>query len=72
LRGGWLASPIRNPQDLIRQAFVILAIPSLLLGFAGFFGREGNRWGLNWPMRVSGIVLLAFGVLLVLGVVRIP
>jgi hypothetical protein len=72
LLGGWLASNIRNPQDLIDQAFVVLAIPSLLLGFAGFFGREGNRWGLNWPMRIGGVVLVGLGVLLVLGVIRIP
>ena len=70
--GGWLASSIHNPQDFIDQAFVILAIPSFLLGFAGFFGREGKGWGLNWPMRVGGAVLVGFGVLLVLGVIRIP
>jgi hypothetical protein len=70
--GGWLASSIHNPQDFIDQAFVILAIPSFLLGFAGFFGREGKAWGLNWPMRVGGAVLVGFGVLLVLGVIRIP
>ncbi len=69
--GGWLVSSIHNPQDLLGQAFVILAIPSLLLGFAGFFGREGSRWGLNWPMRVGGALLVGLGVLLVLGVVRI-
>jgi hypothetical protein len=72
LLGGWLASAIHNPQDLIDQAFVILAIPSLLLGFAGFFGRDGDKWQLNWPIRVGGIVVVIIGVLLVVGVLRIP
>jgi hypothetical protein len=72
LLGGWLASTIHNPQDFIDQAFVILAIPSFLLGFAGFFGREGNKWGLNWPIRIGGVALVVIGVLLVLGVIRFP
>jgi hypothetical protein len=72
LLGGWLASTIHNPQDFIDQAFVVLSIPSLLLGFAGFFGRDGNKWELNWPIRIGGIVVVVLGVLLVFGVVRIP
>ena len=72
LLGGWLASIIHNPQDFIDQAFVILSIPALLLGFAGFFGREGDKWELNWPIRIGGVVVVIVGVLLVLGVVRIP
>jgi hypothetical protein len=72
LLGGWLASTIHNPQDFIDQAFVILSLPSLLLGFAGFFGREGNKWELNWPIRIGGVFVVIVGVLLVLGVLRIP
>jgi hypothetical protein len=72
LLGGWLASIIHNPQDFIDQAFVILSIPSLLLGFAGFFGSDGNKWELNWPIRIGGIAVVLLGVLLVFGVVPIP
>jgi hypothetical protein len=71
LLGGWLASTIHNPQDLMGQAFVILSIPSLILGFVGFFGRDGDHWRLNWPFRIGGTVVLAVGVLLVLGIIRI-
>ncbi len=71
LLGGWLFSTVHNPQDAIGQAFVILSIPSLILGFAGFFGRDGDRWEINWPFRIGGVVVLVFGVLLVLGVVRL-
>jgi hypothetical protein len=72
LLAGWLASSIHNPQDFIDLAFVILSIPSLLLGFAGFFGRDGNKWELNWPIRIGGVFVVIVGVLLVLGVVSIP
>ena len=69
--GGWLVSTIHDPHELIGQSFVILAIPSLLIGIAAFFGRDGTQWGLNWPARIGGVVLVAFGVLLVVGAIRI-
>jgi hypothetical protein len=72
LLAGWLASSIHNPQDFIDLAFVVLSIPSLLLGFAGFFGRDGKKWELNWPIRIGGVFVVIVGVLLVLGVVSIP
>jgi hypothetical protein len=72
LLAGWLASSVHDPQDFIDLAFVILSIPSLLLGFAGFFGRDGKKWELNWPIRIGGVFVVIVGVLLVLGVVSIP
>jgi hypothetical protein len=71
LLGGWLFSTVHDPHDFIGLAFVILSIPSLILGFAGFFGRDGDRWAINWPVRIGGIVVLALGVLLVFGVIRL-
>jgi Fibronectin type III domain len=51
--------------------FVLLGLPSLLLGVVGFFAREGETFVLNWTYRLGGAGLVVFAVLVVQGVVPI-
>ena len=48
---------------------MILAIPGFVLSLAALVGGEAHEPELDWPRRLGGVVILAFGVLLSLGMV---
>ncbi len=62
---------LSSGQDAIRDAFVLLSLPGLALSLLGLLGREGAERELRWREELLGIPILAFGVLLVLGVISI-
>ncbi|MEA2932188.1 MAG: hypothetical protein QOI56_973, partial [Actinomycetota bacterium] len=62
---------LSNGQDAIRDAFVLLSLPGLALSLLGLLGREGAERELRWREQLLGIPILAFGVLLVVGVIPI-
>jgi hypothetical protein len=65
--GALLVDANSDSPDFLANSFVILAIPGFVLSLAGLVGRDANEPELDWPRRVGGIVVLAFGVLLSLG-----
>jgi hypothetical protein len=60
-----------DPGRAVALGFVLLALPGVLLSLLGNVGRDGKEWETTWPTRVFGTGVVAFGVLLVLGVVTI-
>jgi hypothetical protein len=46
---------------------VLLALPGFALSLAQLFGREGDEPQIGWGKRVGGLLLLAVGIMLVLG-----
>ena len=56
----------QSGQDIIRNAFVVLAIPGLVLSGIGLVGRHGERRTLRWPDRWAGLAILILGLYLVL------
>ena len=62
---------LTNGQDAIRDSFVLLSLPGLALALLGLLGREGAERELRWREQLLGIPLLAFGVLLVVGVISL-
>jgi hypothetical protein len=67
--GGLVLSAIHNNRDAIADAFVMLAIPGVVLSLLDLFGREGDQPPMGWWHRVAGCVILAAGLLLVAGVI---
>jgi hypothetical protein len=62
---------VSSAEAFIALGFVLLGLPSLLLGLGGFFGREGRTFPVNWAARIGGIGVVALGVLLVENVIHL-
>jgi hypothetical protein len=62
---------VASSTDFVELGFVLLGLPSLMLGTIGFFARDGDTFGLNWGSRFGGIGVVALGVLVIQGVVVI-
>jgi len=51
----------------VKVGFVLLGLPGLIAGIAGWFGRSGGEWKSTFTSRVLGIVLLMVAFLMVRG-----
>ena len=69
--GTYLAHHISSKAAFVELGFVLLGIPSLLLGLAGFVAHDGETFKLNWFFRLGGIAVVVLGVCVVEGVVKI-
>ncbi len=56
-----------NAKSFLATCFVLLALPGFALSLAQLFGREGDEPQIGWGKRVGGLLLLAVGIMLVLG-----
>jgi hypothetical protein len=65
--GALLVDASSDSPDFLANSFVILSIPGFALSLAGLVGRDADEPELDWPRRLGGVVVLAFGVLLSLG-----
>jgi hypothetical protein len=64
---GWLAKHnIHDPVQLLGDAFVLLAIPGVVVSSLDVLGRQGVQRRLRWSDRAAGTALLGVGVLFVL------
>jgi hypothetical protein len=64
---GWLAKHnIHDPVQLLGDAFVLLAIPGVVVSSLDVLGRQGVQRRLRWWDRAAGTALLGVGVLFVL------
>jgi hypothetical protein len=62
---------VSSKAAFVDLGFVLLGLPSLLLGLFGFFAREGETFSLNWTYRFGGAGVVAFGILVAQGIVPI-
>jgi hypothetical protein len=65
--GALLVDANSDSPHFLANSFVILSIPAFVLALAALVGRDGREPELDWPRRLGGVVVLAFGVLLSLG-----
>jgi hypothetical protein len=65
--GGLALHISTGPHELLADAFVICAIPGLVLSLAGLIGRDGPDTRLTWWHRAAGTAVLLVGVAFVLG-----
>jgi hypothetical protein len=67
--GQLLANNIDDAEKMITFGFVFLGMPGFITTVMGWFGRSSSRdWEQNWFTRISGLVLLIVGFLIVRGV----
>jgi hypothetical protein len=69
LLGALLVDANSDAPDFLATSFVILSIPGFVLSLAALVGRDADEPEMDWPRRLAGVVVLAFGVLLSLGMV---
>jgi peptidoglycan/LPS O-acetylase OafA/YrhL len=67
--GALLADANSDSPDFLANSFVILSIPGFVLSLAALVVRDADEPEMDWPRRLAGVVVLAFGVLLSLGMV---
>ena len=67
--GALLADANSDSPDFLANSFVILSIPGFVLSVAALVVRDADEPEMDWPRRLAGVVVLAFGVLLSLGMV---
>jgi hypothetical protein len=65
LLGSLVLGAIHDHRDAV--AFVLLAIPGVVLSLLDLVGREGEEPPLRWWRRLTGAVVLVAGVVVVLG-----
>ena len=61
----------QDSQELIRYSFLLLSIPGFVFAVLGLFGREGPKPELRWRHQLAGVLVLAIGVLFVVGIIGI-
>jgi hypothetical protein len=67
--GQLLANNIDDAEKMITFGFVFLGMPGFITTVMGWFGRSSSHdWKQNWFTRISGLVLLIIGFLIVRGV----
>ena len=67
--GTLVLGAVHDQRDAIADAFVLLAIPGVVLSMLDLFGREGVETPMTWRNRIAGTALLALGLLAVAGVI---
>ncbi|MDQ1376612.1 MAG: hypothetical protein QOE15_785, partial [Acidimicrobiaceae bacterium] len=62
-----------NHRQIIRESFVILSIPGLVISLLQIFGRQGpGPPRIHWlPEKLLGAVLVATGILFVVGAIKV-
>lgn len=72
LFGAVVVSHFHNHRELVRDSFVLLSLPGLVLTILGMFGRDGPRLDLRWYYQsFLGALAVAFCLLFVLGVITV-
>ena len=66
--GTVVTGQVPDADQMVKVGFVLLGVPGLIAGIAGWFGREGGDWKSTTVSRVLGVVLLIVGFLMVRGV----
>jgi hypothetical protein len=66
--GSVVTSNVPDADQMIKVGFVLLGLPGLLAGIAGWFGRSGGDWKSTTLSRILGVALLVVGFLMVRGV----
>ncbi len=65
--GSWVLHALSHRNSAALDAFVLLTIPGLVVGGLELFGRDGNEPDEGWARWLGGAVVLAVGILFVLG-----
>lgn len=65
--GAFINSQFADSPDMLLYAFVLMGVPSHILGVIDWFGREGGEWPSTFLSRLLGVVTLVLGFLLVRG-----
>jgi hypothetical protein len=52
---------------MVKVGFVLLGLPGLIAGIAGWFGRSGGEWKSTFISRVLGVVFLIIAFLMIRG-----
>jgi hypothetical protein len=66
--GDVLGSRVTDPEQMIKLGFVLLGVPGIALTVLGWFARSSRPWPSTWFTRISGLIVLVIGVLVVFGV----
>jgi hypothetical protein len=69
--GAFAVHAFRQSEQLIRSSFLLLALPGFVFAVLGLFGREGHKPTLRWRHQLAGVLILAIGVLFVVGVIGV-
>jgi hypothetical protein len=67
--GNILGSQISDPEQMIKVGFVLLGLPGIVLTVLGWFARSSRPWPSTWFTRLSGMLVLIVGILVVFGVI---
>jgi titin len=65
--GTIVTSNVPDADQMVKVGFVLLGLPGLIAGVAGWFGRSGGDWKSTTTSRVLGVVLLVVAFLMVRG-----
>ena len=66
--GDILGSRVTDPEQMIKVGFVLLGLPGIVFTVLGWFARDSRPWPSTWFTRISGMIILIIGVLVVFGV----
>jgi hypothetical protein len=66
--GDVLGSRVTDPEQMIKLGFVLLGVPGIVLTVLGWFARSSRPWPSTWFTRISGMIILIVGILVVFGV----
>jgi hypothetical protein len=66
--GDVLGSRVTDPEQMIKLGFVLLGLPGIVLTVLGWFARNSRPWPSSWFTRISGMIILIVGILVVFGV----
>jgi titin len=65
--GTIVTSNVPDADQMVKVGFVLLGLPGLIAGIAGWFGRSGGEWKSTFTSRVLGVVFLVIAFLMIRG-----
>jgi hypothetical protein len=65
--GTVVTSNVPDADQMVKVGFVLLGLPGLIAGIAGWFGRSGGEWKSTFISRVLGVVFLIIAFLMIRG-----
>lgn len=71
LLGAIVLGYFHNNRELIRDSFVLLSLPAFLFTMVDLIARDGPQHELQWHHKAMGALVLATGILLVLGIIAV-